>query len=838
MITRINSKKNEKTRGSLSLGFLRDPRTRVVVGLIFMLFSVYLFVSLAGFFFTGGMDQSLIDKETRELVTNPDIVVGNPGRKLGAYLSDLLVNRWFGVSSFIFCYLLFIIGLGIMGRPLKSLGKKIILSFVLVIWISLLLGYIFNFVPSGYVFPGGAHGYFVCFWLNSFIGEIGTLFLLLVSFAVILFFGFENAFNKCVTMVKAYFARKAQRKEERRMAREAAAAQREMKTEQPENETEDTNLSPENEIITEAPTEDEFYSNVTEKEPIEEDDTEEITSLVTVNNQVELPLNDEDREDIRQDTETITPPATDDIELTVMADKLEEQLTKNLMPDTEYDPTLDLSNYQYPPLDLLEEYASSASKVTAEELEENKNTIVETLRQYKIEITKIKATIGPTVTLYEIVPAPGIKISKIKNLEDDIALSLAALGIRIIAPIPGAGTIGIEVPNQKPEIVSMRGVIASKKFQESKYALPVALGRTISNEPYTFDLAKMPHLLVAGATGQGKSVGLNAIITSLLYKKHPSQLKFVMVDPKKVELSIYSVIEKHFLAKLPDAEEAIITDNDKVVATLNSLCIEMDSRYDLLKLAHVRNIKEYNEKFVKRQLNPNNGHRYLPYIVVVVDEFADLIMTAGKEVEQPIARIAQLARAVGIHMIIATQRPSTNIITGVIKANFPARVAFKVASMIDSRTILDSPGANQLIGRGDMLISKDSEMVRVQCAFVDTPEVDAVTKFIADQQGYPEAYMLPEYVSDTENGVNSDVDLGMKDPLFEEAARLVVNTQQGSTSSIQRRFSIGYNRAGRIIDQLEAAGIVGPFEGSKARQVLIPDEYSLEHILKTVQEQF
>ena len=838
MITRINSKKNEKTRGSLSLGFLRDPRTRVVVGLIFMLFSVYLFVSLAGFFFTGGMDQSLIDKETRELVTNPDIVVGNPGRKLGAYLSDLLVNRWFGVSSFIFCYLLFIIGLGIMGRPLKSLGKKIILSFVLVIWISLLLGYIFNFVPSGYVFPGGAHGYFVCFWLNSFIGEIGTLFLLLVSFAVILFFGFENAFNKCVTMVKAYFARKAQRKEERRMAREAAATQREMKTEQPENETEDTNLSPENEIITEAPTEDEFYSNVTEKEPIEEDHTEEITSLVTVNNQVELPLNDENREDIRQDTETITPPATDDIELTVMADKLEEQLTKNLMPDTEYDPTLDLSNYQYPPLDLLEEYASNASKVTAEELEENKNTIVETLRQYKIEITKIKATIGPTVTLYEIVPAPGIKISKIKNLEDDIALSLAALGIRIIAPIPGAGTIGIEVPNQKPEIVSMRGVIASKKFQESKYALPVALGRTISNEPYTFDLAKMPHLLVAGATGQGKSVGLNAIITSLLYKKHPSQLKFVMVDPKKVELSIYSVIEKHFLAKLPDAEEAIITDNDKVVATLNSLCIEMDSRYDLLKLAHVRNIKEYNEKFVKRQLNPNNGHRYLPYIVVVVDEFADLIMTAGKEVEQPIARIAQLARAVGIHMIIATQRPSTNIITGVIKANFPARVAFKVASMIDSRTILDSPGANQLIGRGDMLISKDSEMVRVQCAFVDTPEVDAVTKFIADQQGYPEAYMLPEYVSDTENGVNSDVDLGMKDPLFEEAARLVVNTQQGSTSSIQRRFSIGYNRAGRIIDQLEAAGIVGPFEGSKARQVLIPDEYSLEHILKTVQEQF
>ncbi len=835
MITRINSKKKEKTRAALSLGFFKDPRTRVVAGLIFMLFSIYLFVSLAGFFFTGGMDQSLIDKETRELVTNPDIVVGNPGRKLGAYLSDLLVNRWFGVASFIFCYILFIIGLGTMGRPVKNTGKKIILSFVLVIWISLLLGYIFNFVPSGYVFPGGAHGYFVCFWLNSFIGEIGTFFLLLVSFAVILFFGFENAFNKCVGMVKAYFARRAQRKEERRAAREALA-QRE--TGQTEDEEKEIIPSLANDIAAEAPTEYEFYSDKTETEQPEEEDPEDITTLFPPENEKILSLDNDELEDEKQDPENTLPSSSDDIELTVMADKLEEQLTKNLMPDTEYDPTLDLSNYQYPPLDLLEEYSSSASKVTAEELEENKNTIVETLRQYKIEITKIKATIGPTVTLYEIVPAPGIKISKIKNLEDDIALSLSALGIRIIAPIPGAGTIGIEVPNQKPEVVSMRGVIASKKFQESKYALPVALGRTISNEPYTFDLAKMPHLLVAGATGQGKSVGLNAIITSLLYKKHPSQLKFVMVDPKKVELSIYSVIEKHFLAKLPDAEEAIITDNDKVVATLNSLCIEMDSRYDLLKQAHVRNIKEYNEKFVKRQLNPNNGHRYLPYIVVVVDEFADLIMTAGKEVEQPIARIAQLARAVGIHMIIATQRPSTNIITGVIKANFPARIAFKVASMIDSRTILDSPGANQLIGRGDMLISKDSEMVRVQCAFVDTPEVDAVTKFIADQQGYPEAYMLPEYVSDTENGVSGDMDLGVKDPLFEEAARLVVNTQQGSTSSIQRRFSIGYNRAGRIIDQLEAAGIVGPFEGSKARQVLIADEYSLEHVLKTVQEQF
>ena len=846
MITRINNKKSGKTRTPYSFGFLKDPRTRVVVGLIFMLFSIYLLVSLVGFFFTGGMDQSLIDKDTRELVTNPDIVVGNPGRKLGAFLSDLFINRWFGVSSFIFCYLLFIIGLRIAGRNIKKFGKKIIISFILIIWFSLLLGYIFTFLPSGYVFPGGAHGYFVCFWLNSFIGEIGSFFLLIVSFAAILFFGFENAFNKCVAMVKNYFARRAERKAERALAKETALARKQEETEKQretdeQQETrEETDIEKKEEINLETGTQEEetllphheFDLSVpeeTDKTALHEPEEDYTTEQHFGPSPHEHPEEHEEKD---------SPLSNEDIELTVMADKLEEQLTKNLMPDTEYDPTLDLSNYQYPPLELLEEHSSGSPKVTADELEENKNTIIETLRHYKIEITKIKATIGPTVTLYEIVPAPGIKISKIKNLEDDIALSLSALGIRIIAPIPGAGTIGIEVPNQNPEVVSMRGIIASKKFQESKYALPVALGRTISNEPYTFDLAKMPHLLVAGATGQGKSVGLNAIITSLLYKKHPSQLKFVMVDPKKVELSIYSVIEKHFLAKLPDAEEAIITENDKVVATLNSLCIEMDSRYDLLKLAHVRNIKEYNEKFVKRQLNPNNGHRYLPYIVVVVDEFADLIMTAGKEVEQPIARIAQLARAVGIHMIIATQRPSTNIITGVIKANFPARIAFKVASMIDSRTILDSPGANQLIGLGDMLISKDSEMVRVQCAFVDTPEVDAITKFIADQQGYPEAYALPEYVSDTENGINNDMDLGAKDPLFEEAARLVVNTQQGSTSSIQRRFSIGYNRAGRIIDQLEAAGIVGPFEGSKARQVLIPDEYSLEQILKTVDERF
>jgi S-DNA-T family DNA segregation ATPase FtsK/SpoIIIE len=495
-----------------------------------------------------------------------------------------------------------------------------------------------------------------------------------------------------------------------------------------------------------------------------------------------------------------------------------------------YDPTLELSSYQRPPIELLEDYKSNF-RVTEEELIANKEKIVNTLANYKIQIESIKATTGPTVTLYEIVPAPGIKISKIKNLEDDIALSLAALGIRIIAPIPGKGTIGIEVPNQKPDVVSMLSILKSAKFQEAKFDLPIGLGKTISNENFVVDLAKMPHLLVAGATGQGKSVGLNAILTSLLYKKHPSELKLVMVDPKKVELTLYSKIERHFLAMIPDSDDAIITDTQKVIYTLNSLCIEMDSRYDLLKKAQVRNIKEYNEKFVSRRLNPNNGHRFLPYIVVVIDEFADLIMTAGREIETPIARLAQLARAIGIHLVIATQRPTTNIITGVIKANFPARIAFRVTSMIDSRTILDQPGANQLIGRGDMLISTGSDLTRVQCAFVDTPEVERITDFIGNQRAYSTAYLLPEYVPEGQGDAAANVDLDKRDSLFDDAARLIVQNQQGSTSLIQRKFSIGYNRAGRIVDQLEAAGIIGPFEGSKARQVLIMDELSLEHLL-------
>ncbi|MGC8803683.1 MAG: DNA translocase FtsK, partial [Bacteroidales bacterium] len=495
-----------------------------------------------------------------------------------------------------------------------------------------------------------------------------------------------------------------------------------------------------------------------------------------------------------------------------------------------YDPKIDLPRYQYPTIDLLDDHKSGNPEVTQEELIGNKNKIVETLKNYKIEISHIKATIGPTVTLYEIIPAPGIRISKIKSLEDDIALSLAALGIRIIAPIPGKGTIGIEVPNRNPEVVSMRSVISNKRFLESNADLAIVLGKTISNETYVVDLAKMPHLLVAGATGQGKSVGLNAIITSLLYKKHPSEIKFVLIDPKKVELTPYAKLERHFLAKLPNTEEPIITDTQKVIYTLNSLTVEMDTRYELLKKAHVRNIKEYNAKFKERRLNPEHGHRFLPYIILVIDEFADLIMTAGREVETPIARLAQLARAVGIHLIIATQRPTTNIITGVIKANFPARIAFRVTSMIDSRTILDAPGANQLVGRGDMLVSTGGDLIRVQCAFIDTPEIERIVDYISQQQGYPSAFILPEAPS--ENGeALADIDLNARDSLFEEAARLVVLHQQGSTSLIQRKFSIGYNRAGRIMDQLEKAGIVGPAEGSKPRQVLIVDEHSLEQLL-------
>ncbi|MDR0544305.1 MAG: DNA translocase FtsK [Odoribacteraceae bacterium] len=762
-----------------------DPRLRLTLGGFFAILAIYSFLAMVGFFYAGGADQSLVDVSTQTIL-NRDTIAANPTGKLGALLSDLLINRWFGLSSFLFCYLFYLTARRILNKPVRHYPRRLVTGVILILWASLFLGFLSHFFSTGHLFPGGRHGYFVSDWLNSLVGEIGTFLLLIFLFTIILAFGFSETFRKCIAALKAAAARAEERARIKRLKREARQEQRQ---------------------------------------------------------EEEEPLEDEEEPDAPEDSPRLPPvppagPGDGDIEVTVTATRAEERVDTNLQPTEDYDPTLELSRYQAPTLELLEEHSSDTPKVTPEELEANKKTIVETLRNYKIEITKIKVTVGPTVTLYEIVPAPGVKIAWIKRLEDDIALSLAALGIRIIAPIPGAGTVGIEVPNQQPEIVSMRGIIASRKFQESRYALPVALGRTISNEPYTFDLTKMPHLLVAGATGQGKSVGLNAIITSLLYKKHPAQLKFVMIDPKKVELSIYSIIERHFLAKLPGDDDAIITETSKVITTLKSLCAEMDARYDLLKAAQVRNVKEYNDKFIARHLNPHHGHRYLPYIVVVVDEFGDLIMTAGKEVELPIARIAQLARAVGIHMIIATQRPSANIITGVIKANFPARIAFKVAAAVDSRVILDSTGANQLIGRGDMLISVNNDTTRVQCAFVDTPEVEKITKYIASQQGYPSAYELPEYSEEGDGGVSSDANAGGRDPLFEDAARMVVSTRQGSTSSIQRRFSIGYTRAGRIMDQLARAGIVGPGEGSKTRQVLVQDDYSLEKILNAPEEYF
>jgi len=567
--------------------------------------------------------------------------------------------------------------------------------------------------------------------------------------------------------------------------------------------------------------------NELEEEPATEE--EPLSEIIDLPSEEEEPEEEETIESNDDFAVTIAAPSEEDSELSEEEVKEVNDIQKE---HGDYDPKLDLSTYALPSIDLLKDYGGKIGTVDKKELEANKNNIVETLQNYKIEISKIMATVGPTVTLYEIVPAPGVRISKIKNLEDDIALSLAALGIRIIAPIPGKGTIGIEVPNSKPEMVSMRSLIASKKFQESNFELPVVMGKTITNETYTFDLTKMPHLLVAGATGQGKSVGLNAILVSILYKKHPAQVKFVLVDPKKVELTLYNKIERHFLAKLPDEEDAIITDTSKVVNTLNSLCIEMDDRYDLLKKAQCRTIKEYNAKFIARKLNPENGHHYLPYIVVLIDEFADLIMTAGKEVEQPIARIAQLARAIGIHLIVATQRPSVNVITGMIKANFPARIAFRVLSKIDSRTILDGSGADQLIGRGDMLISTGSDTIRLQCGFVDTPEVEEICSFIGDQRGYPEALLLPEYVGESAEG-GGGMDDDDLDALFADAARIVVMHQQGSASLLQRKLKLGYNRAGRIVDQLEGMGIIGPFKGSKARDVLFADEMALEEFLQT-----
>jgi len=723
----------------------------------------------------------------------------NAGGRWGAFLANLFINKGFGIAAFGFLYLFIILALR-MGKIGKfSLRRNLAYTLFLIIWTSVAAGYFLSSLyEKSHILPGGSYGFHISQLLNLTIGKVGTFFLILSSMMICLIIAFEEAWpllKKWVTF--------------KRIKKEVA----------PKEEIQDEDVF----SIPQAPlieTKEKSFAKVAVGNNVEI-----VYAGSNVKETLEIEREEIHREEalsVPQPLYTPTPRKSDE------EDGLYEGADAE-MPD--FDPTLELSRYKFPPIELLEERSSGNPQVSDEELIANKNKILQTLKNYNIDIVKIKATTGPTITLYEIVPAPGVRISKIKNLEDDIALSLAALGIRIIAPIPGKGTVGIEVPNSKPEIVSMRSLITSKVFQESDFELPLALGKTISNETFVVDLTKMPHILVAGATGQGKSVGLNAIISSLLYKKHPAQLKFVFIDPKKVELNLYSIIEKHFLAKMDGETDPIITDVQRVKNTLNSLNHEMDMRYDLLKKAHARNIKEYNEKFIARRLNPMKGHRYQPYIVVVIDEFADLIMTAGKEIELPIARIAQLARAVGIHMVIATQRPSINIITGVIKANFPARIAFKVASMVDSRTILDTPGANQLIGKGDMLVSTGNSLIRVQCAFVDTPEVEAVARYISQQPSFPSAYLLPE-CHDEGSGESDMIDLKNRDEFFDEAARIVVMNQTGSTSAIQRKFSIGYNRAGRIMDQLEAAGIVGQNEGSKARQVLLQDEYALEQLLR------
>lgn len=794
-------------------GFFKSNQFRYTLGVFLCVFSGYLAVAFVSYIFSGKVDQSKLDLPWQDFLFNPSIEVQNIAGKGGAYLSEQFINLGFGLPSVFFIAIFFVAALNLFGYKGIRFFKTLLFSMLWMLWASIALALAMTSSSADqFLYFGGMYGFILSSLVSSLLGTIGAaLILLFVLFLLLII-----TFKQFVPWLTKVFAKKD--KEAAVVAAKEEESLPEFSESLPITEISDPSIS---KVITE----DDQIKAIFDPDS---DDDFEIENTVS-GKDVELSIEDMlfSNDPSKENAKNNGP------ELHVVEPVIEDEADSELEIREPYDPTLDLSSYKYPTLDLLDDHASGNAEVSNEELISNKNKIVETLRHYKIEITKIRATIGPTITLYEIVPAPGIRIAKIKNLEDDIALSLSALGIRIIAPIPGRGTIGIEVPNQKPEIVSMRSIIGSKKFQESTAELPIAFGKTISNETFMVDLAKMPHILVAGATGQGKSVGLNAIIASLLYKKHPSQLKFVLVDPKKVELNLYASLEKHFLAKMPDEEDAIITDIQKVKNTLNSVNIEMDNRYDLLKKAHVRNIIEYNTKFIGRKLNPEKGHRYLPYIVVVVDEFADLIMTAGKEIELPIARIAQLARAVGIHMIIATQRPSINIITGVIKANFPTRIAFKVASMIDSRTILDTPGANQLIGKGDMLVSSGSTMTRVQCAFVDTPEVERICEFVAEQRGYTTAFLLPDYVGENESGT-VEADLANRDEMFDDAARLIVSNQVGSTSMIQRKFSIGYNRAGRLMDQMEAAGIVGPSEGSKARQVLIQDEYTLEQLLNSL----
>ncbi|MCD6543550.1 MAG: DNA translocase FtsK [Flavobacteriaceae bacterium] len=783
--TRTAAKPRRKKKKNNSIvSFFKSKQTHLAFGVFILSSAIFLFISFYSFLQHGKSDQSqlqFIDKS---------IHVKNILGKLGAYLSDLLVHEGFGIATFIFPILLFFTGLYIiLSIPIKQLSKYWINGILAMIWFSIAFAV---FIPDNTLFAGTI-GFEVNEFMQIYMGKVGVILLLSITLLMFIISKFRITPERIKNLIPKGKEKKSS-----------------------------------------------VLDDITDEGYITEAIHETSTTNINLDLEPNIGLESEEKivkqEETPADVIEIVPPIEEELEIVVEKPVDEEYMIKNLSNTLvkdfgEFDPTLELANYKFPELNLLKDYSNENITIDKRELENNKNKIVETLNNYKIGISSIKATIGPTVTLYEIVPNAGVRISKIKNLEDDIALSLAALGIRIIAPIPGKGTIGIEVPNKKPSVVSMKSVLSSQKFQNTKMDLPLALGKTISNETFVVDLAKMPHLLMAGATGQGKSVGLNAVLASLIYKKHPAEIKFVLVDPKKVELTLFNKIERHYLAKLPDTEEAIITDTTAVINTLNSLCIEMDNRYDLLKNAFVRNIKEYNTKFKSRKLNPENGHRFLPYIVLVIDEFADLIMTAGKEIETPIARLAQLARAIGIHLIVATQRPSVNVITGIIKANFPTRVAFRVTSKIDSRTILDAQGADQLIGKGDMLISTgSSDLVRLQCAFIDTPEVEKLTDYIGSQRAYASAYMLPEYVG--EEGTSTvDIDIADRDKLFEEAAQLIVTSQQGSASLLQRKLKLGYNRAGRIIDQLEAAGIVGPFEGSKARQVLVPDIISLRQFL-------
>ena len=810
------------------LNLFRHEKINFVVGILLLVVACFMFFSFVSFFTSGSADVSCIESPKTGEMANTNGEFSNYCGSLGAYCAYFFVKQCFGFAAFCIPLMLVVLAFKLMQIYNIKFGKWFLLSMLFMIWASIAMSKILtSLLGDSFFNPGGDHGMYVCRSIENVVGEPGLIGILAIF--AIAFLTYLS--NKTIIYIRKFFylPQKLKRK--------------------PEPET-DTVENEEVEELIQTPEETQPVEEV--EEEANEETAEEITfDDDSINNLNDVPEEDDfinidvEQEEIQE--EEIDDEEQDDdnsLDMDIDTGNDEEKASgNNVTPEMDemlpYDPKRDLENYRYPTLDLLKKYDNDSRPVIdMEEQTANKDRIVNVLRNFGVEISSIKATVGPTITLYEITPAPGVRISKIRNLEDDIALSLSALGIRIIAPIPGKGTIGIEVPNAKPSIVSMESILNSKKFQETTMDLPCAIGKTITNEVYMFDLAKAPHLLVAGATGQGKSVGLNAIITSLLYKKHPAELKIVLVDPKKVEFSVYANIDKHFLAKVPDEDaDPIITDVTKVVRTLNSLCKEMDTRYDLLKSAQVRNLKEYNKKFIERRLNPEKGHRYLPYIVVIIDEFGDLIMTAGKEVELPIARIAQLARAVGIHMIIATQRPTTNIITGTIKANFPSRIAFRVGAMIDSRTILDKPGAQQLVGRGDMLYLNGGEPVRVQCAFVDTPEVERINGFIANQQGYPFTFELPEPdMADGEGSSAADVDMKNLDALFEDAARLIVASQSGSTSLIQRKFSIGFNRAGRLMDQLEKAGIVGIAQGSKPREVLIQDENSLNNLLMALRQ--